>query len=202
MEQLVYIVQKVKNDVVSVSDKLFEWSERRFETKMMNKVSTEIVVKQVELSTLVKETKILVVNGKSLLAKLCSVELFTEENQHLLENLKKEISATSQSLTLDPDTITGHYVEVMQTQGKLAELMANDGKIHSCLLSIQAILTPHLEAIQRKLTKAHKLIQSDPHLSTTEGLVNLATNLEGQIEVLQLASTAWMDALHMVTVLH
>ena len=66
-----------------------------FETKMLNKVSAEIAIKQVEMSKLVKETKKLVVNGQSLQAKLCNVELFTEENQRLLETLKQEISATS-----------------------------------------------------------------------------------------------------------
>lgn len=48
---------------------------------MLEKVFAEIAMKQVELSTLVKETEELVVHGQSLMAKFCNVELFTDENQ-------------------------------------------------------------------------------------------------------------------------
>lgn len=45
LEQLVHIVKKVTNEDRKVSDKLLQWSERKFETKVLNKVSVKIAVK-------------------------------------------------------------------------------------------------------------------------------------------------------------
>lgn len=45
LEQLVQIVKKVNSDVSEANEKLMQWSERKFETKVLEKVSIEIVVK-------------------------------------------------------------------------------------------------------------------------------------------------------------
>lgn len=70
LEQLVHIAKKVADDESEANDKLLQWSKRKFETKVLNKVSVEIAIKQVELSTLVSDTKEVVLNAQSLYKKV------------------------------------------------------------------------------------------------------------------------------------
>lgn len=75
------------------------------------------------------ETEEVVVNAHSLLTKLCNVEQFTEDNQRLVDQLQQELKSASQSLSVDVENSSKHYAKIMHTQGRIAELMANDGKI-------------------------------------------------------------------------
>ena len=45
LEQLVHIVDKVNHEDIETNEKLMKWSEKKFEHKVLEKVSTKIVIK-------------------------------------------------------------------------------------------------------------------------------------------------------------
>ena len=51
MEQLSDIVEQVTNEDLDTNVKLMEWSERKFQGKVNEKISSEIALSQVELAT-------------------------------------------------------------------------------------------------------------------------------------------------------
>ena len=51
MEQLSYIVEQLTNEDLDTNFKLMEWSQRKFQGKVNEKISSEIALSQVELGT-------------------------------------------------------------------------------------------------------------------------------------------------------
>ena len=91
------------------------------------------------------------------------------------------------SLGKNTSSSSPSYNKLTFDQQRLVELLARDIGIRKKLISIQFMLLPYLEIIHRKLPIAQNLMKKDTHLSTHEGLVTLATNLEIQIKSLQVA---------------
>ena len=57
--------------------KLMEWSEKKFQAKVNEKISSEIVVSQVELANKIEKVKEELENILSLYTKLCDPSIFT-----------------------------------------------------------------------------------------------------------------------------
>ena len=57
MEQLLDIVEHVTNEDQETSVKLMEWSEKKFQGKVNEKISSEIALSQVELATKIEQVK-------------------------------------------------------------------------------------------------------------------------------------------------
>ena len=70
----------------------------------------------------------------------------------------------------------------MNSQGQLVDLHAQEENIWAILISIQYMLTPHMEILHKELAFVETLMQKDPHLSILEGLVYLGANLAIQIK--------------------
>ena len=79
MEQLSNIVEKVTNADVETNVKLMEWSERKFQGKVNEKISSEIALSQVELATKIDHVIEVLGNILSLYTTLCDPALFSHE---------------------------------------------------------------------------------------------------------------------------
>lgn len=55
-----------------------QWSERKFENRVLEKVAIEIALKKVELSTLITDLEKLVNNANTVFSKICNVLDFTK----------------------------------------------------------------------------------------------------------------------------
>ena len=77
LEKLSKIVEHVNNEDKETNTKLMEWSEKNFQGKVNEKISSEIALSQVELATKIEKVKKVLENIFSLYAKLCDPTLFT-----------------------------------------------------------------------------------------------------------------------------
>ena len=71
--------------------KLMEWSERKFQGKVNQKISSDIELSQVELATRIKKVKKVLENIFSLYRKLCNPTLFTQETSHKILSMEKNL---------------------------------------------------------------------------------------------------------------
>ena len=79
MEQLSIIVDQVQNEDLDTNVKLLEWSEKKFQMKVNEKISSEITLSQVELAKKVEKVKVVLENIFSLYSNLCDFSYFTQE---------------------------------------------------------------------------------------------------------------------------
>ena len=77
MEKLSNIVDQGQNEDVDTNVKLVEWSKKRFQKKVNEKISSEIALTQVELAKKIEKVKIVLENIFSLYSKLCDSSYFT-----------------------------------------------------------------------------------------------------------------------------
>ena len=77
LEQLTDIVEHVTNENQETNVKLMEWSEKKFQGKVNEKISSEITLLQAELAKKIEKTKIVLENVFSLYKKLCYFSYFT-----------------------------------------------------------------------------------------------------------------------------
>ena len=80
--------------------------------------------------------------------------------------------------------------------------MAKDGQIREKMISIQSILLPHFEVMQKELKTTKDLVQRDTHLSLANNLIALAPKLEIKIHILESIRSNWDNALAMILQLH
>ena len=88
LEKLIEIVEKVNNEDIDTSAKLLEWSEKKFQRKVNEKIYGEIALTQVALSTKVEDLKKVLENIFSLYTKLRNYTLFTQETRSHILNLE------------------------------------------------------------------------------------------------------------------
>ena len=79
MEQLSNIVDQVQNKHLDTNVKLLEWSEKKFQMKVNEKISSEIAMTQVELAKKIEKVKTILENIFSLYSNLCDSSYFTQE---------------------------------------------------------------------------------------------------------------------------
>ena len=79
--------------------KLLEWSERRFQSKVNEKISSEIALSQVELATKIDRVKEVLGNILSLYTKLCDPALFTQEVGQKISRLEDDLKLSSSKLS-------------------------------------------------------------------------------------------------------
>ena len=85
-------MEKVNNEDLDTNSKLFEWSKRKFQGKVNEKISSEITLTQVTLSTKVEDVKKVLENIFSLYTKLCDPTLFTQETRHRVLILERNLN--------------------------------------------------------------------------------------------------------------
>ena len=114
----------------------------------------------------------------SLYAKLCNTAPFTAKVGQQIVQLEEELQASSARLTQDSSHAQQHFETLLQTQSKIVVLTAEEANIRAKLISIQASLTPHVDILQKEQARATDLLKQDPNLSTLDGLVHLAVEVD------------------------
>ena len=202
LEQLSEIVEQVTNDDQETNEKLMEWSEKKFQGKVNEKISSEITLSQVELTTKIEKVKKVIENIFSLYMKLCHPTLFTQETSHRIQTLEGHMKLSGMQLPKDPVQSEKHFNTVLHTQNQLAMLIAEETSIRAKLIDIQASLTSHMAILQKELAYAKTMIKKDPNLSTLEGLVHLAAESAIQIKSLDVALDNWDVTLKVIMEVH
>ena len=73
---------------------------------------------------------------------------------------------------MDTSSSLFHFNRLAFTQARLVELMTNDGIIRAKLISIQTMLIPHLEVMQREFQSKKEIVQRDPNLFIVDSLID------------------------------
>ena len=71
-----------------------------------------------------------------------------------------------------------HLEKLTNNQRRLAKLYAQEGNIRTILVSIQTKLMPSPEVLKQEITNAEVYMKEDVNISTKEGLVNLAAQID------------------------
>lgn len=94
-------MEKINDEDLNTNVKLMEWSEKKFQTKMNEEISSAIALHQVKLANKIDDLKKMLENIFSLYTKLCDVLMFTQEVKryidHLVGDFKKIANVIQQS---------------------------------------------------------------------------------------------------------
>lgn len=85
---------------------------------------------------------------------------------------------------MTPSQSEESFIAPLQTQSQLFALIVDEANIRAEFISIQTNLIPHVEIQHNEIGYAKTLLDKDPHISTLDGLVHLATDLAIQIKSL------------------
>ena len=75
-----------------------EWSEKKIQGKVNEKISSEITLSQVELATKIEKVKKVLENIFSLYTKLCDPTLFTQETSQRILSLERNLKISGMQL--------------------------------------------------------------------------------------------------------
>ena len=175
-----------------------EWSEKKFQGKVNEKIASEIAISQVELAKKITTVKQVLENIFSLYKKLCDFSYFTQETRQRITTLEGNLNISSLQLPKDPSQSEKYFNLTLRTQKELAELQSEESTTKAKLLQLQSSITPHLEILHKEQGYAETVIKKDPHLFTLDGLVHLAAETAIQHKSLEIALSNWDAALKMI----
>ena len=198
MEQLAHIVEQVQNEDQEANVKLMEWSEKKFQGRVNEKIASEIAISQVELAKKITIVKQVLENIFSLYKKLCDFSLFTQDTSQRIAALERNLNIASLQLPKDPSQSEKYFAQTLRTQQELATIQAEESNIKSKLLQLQSSITPHMEILHKEQGYAEHVIKKDPNLSTLDGLVHLAAETAIQYKSLEIALNNWDASLSMI----
>ena len=101
IEQLIDIVEKVSTKDLDTNSKLLEWLENKFQRKVNEKISGDIALTQVALSTKVEDVNNLHENIFSLYTKLCNPSLFIQKTKSHILSLESQITSSGAKLPMN-----------------------------------------------------------------------------------------------------
>ena len=168
IEQLSDIVDQVTNEDHDTNAKLLEWSEKKFQAKVNQKISNEIILGQVDLAKKLDRIKVVLRNIFSLYTKLCDFSNFMQEINQKILSLERNLKISSMQLPTNLAQSEKHFAQTLHTQRELATLLAEETNIKAKLMQIQASITPHLEVLHKEHMYAETVLKKDPNLSTHE----------------------------------
>ena len=134
MEKLSHIVDQVQNADQETNVKLMEWSEKKFQGKVNEKIASEIALSQVELAKKIATIKEVLENIFSLYKKLCDFTYFTQETSQRISALERNLNISSMQLPKDPSQSEKHFAQMLRTQQELATLTTEESNIKAKLL--------------------------------------------------------------------
>ena len=91
IEKLSDIVDQVTNEDQDTNVKLMEWSEKKFQGKVSEKISNDMALSQVELAMKLDRVKIVLGNTFSLYNKLCDFSNFTQETSQWIMSSERNL---------------------------------------------------------------------------------------------------------------
>ena len=106
-----------------------EWSKRKFQGKVNEKISSDIALSQVELAKKLERVKIVLGNIFSLYKKLCDFSNFTQETSQRIMSLERNLKTSSMQLPTNLAQSEKHFSLILYTQRELAILIAEEENI-------------------------------------------------------------------------
>ena len=104
------------------NEKLMEWSKKKFQAKVNEKISSEIALSQVELATKIEKVKKVLENIFSLYNKLCNPTIFTQEISQKIISLEGNLKISSMKLPQNPSQSEKHFNIVLHTKKEITIL--------------------------------------------------------------------------------
>ena len=72
-----------------------EWSEKKFQGKVNERIASEITLSQIELAKMIEKVKKVLENIFSLYKKLCDFSYFTQETSQRISTLERNLNISS-----------------------------------------------------------------------------------------------------------
>ena len=136
LEQLSDIVDQVNNEDHDTNSKLIEWSEKKFQGKVNQKIANDIILGQVDLAKKLERVKVVLGNIFSLYTKLCDFSNFTQETNQKILSLERNLKISSMQLPTNPTQSEKHFAQTLHTQRELAILTTDEANIKAKLMQI------------------------------------------------------------------
>ena len=115
LEQLSDIVDQVNNEDHDTSVKLMEWSQKKFQGKVNQKITNDIILGLVDLAKKLDKVKVVLGNIFSLYTKLCDFSNFTQEKNHKILSLERNLKISSMQLPSNPAHSEKHFSQMLHT---------------------------------------------------------------------------------------
>ena len=115
LEQLSDIVDQVNNEDHDTNTKLMEWSGNKFEGKVNQKISNDIILGQVDLAKKLDKVKVVLGNIFSLYTKLCDFSNFTQETSQKILSLERNLKISNMQLPTNPTQSEKHLAQTLHT---------------------------------------------------------------------------------------
>ena len=123
IDHLSEIVDQVQDENLGTNEKLLEWLEIKFQSKVTKKVATKIALSQVELAKKIEHVIEMLNRILSLYTKLCNTAPFIDEVGQQIVQLEDELRLSSEKLTQDSTHTQQHFQTLLQTQRKIVVLI-------------------------------------------------------------------------------
>ena len=175
-----------------------EWSERKFQEKVNERISSEIALSQVEMANKIEKMKKVLENIFSLYSKLCDPFIFTQETSQRILSLEGNLKVSRSQLPKDPAQSEKHFATMLHTQRELALLTTKEANFKEKIIQMQFIITPHMEVLHKEQAYAENFLKKDPNISTLDELVHLVVDIAIKIKSLEVALQNWDGALRIM----
>ena len=113
-----------------------EWLEKKFQGKVNQKISNDIILGQVDLAKKLDRVKVVLGNIFSLYTKLCDFSNFTQETSQMILSLERNLKISSMQLPTNPAQSEKHFAQTLQTQWELVVLIEKEANIKAKLMQI------------------------------------------------------------------
>ena len=124
------------NEDHDTNAKLMEWSERKFQGKVNQKISNDITLEQVDLAKKLDRVKIVLGNIFSLYKKLCDFSNFTQETSQGILSLERNLKISSMQLPTKLAQSEKNFSQKLHTQRELVVLIAEEENTKEKLMGI------------------------------------------------------------------
>ena len=134
LKQLSDIVDQINNEDHDTNAKLMEWSEKKIQAKVNQKIANDIILEQVELGKQLDKAKVVLGNIFSLHSKLCDFSKFTQKITPKVLDLERKLKLSSMQLPSNPTNSEKHFTQTLHTQRELVALLAEKATIKEKLM--------------------------------------------------------------------
>ena len=124
------------NEDQDTNEKLMEWSKKKFQGKVNEKISSEITLSQVGLATKIEKVNKVLENIFSLYTKFFNPSLFTQEIKSHILRFESQIASLGAKLLMNLAQNGKHFSTLLQTQILLAILTKYEANMRAKLTSI------------------------------------------------------------------
>ena len=164
------------NEDSSGQEKIIEKAERKFDNKMLEHISQQIAIKQVELATFLGNFKNSLKNATSLFAKLCDVSRFTKKIKDKFNKIDNDMQSSASSLQVNPSSCISHHSKMKYLVALQAELLREEARIREKLIEIQNMVLPIMGTMQKYIAHCKTLVK-DQNFSIADHMIQLSAEV-------------------------